>query len=69
MRDIKKLIDELSTKGTDFAASTYAFIERQGNDMSSINIDDIVTKEERELFNKKLEHYRSVYKKKDSTVL
>ncbi|WP_437616032.1 DNA polymerase III subunit theta [Erwinia sp. V71] len=64
MSNIKKLAMELSRKETDFAASTYAFMERQKKDMSSINIDDIVSKEERPFFNERLEHYRNIYKKK-----
>lgn len=69
MSDIKKLFTELSTKGTDFAASTYAFMERQGHDMSTIPIDNMITEEDRHFFNERLEHYRSVYKKKESKVL
>lgn len=63
MNNIKKLFAELSAKGTDFAASTYAFMERQGTDMSSIDIDDMITKEERPFFYERLEHYRNIYKK------
>ena len=63
MSDIKKLLSELSTKGTDFAASTYAFLERQEKDMSSIDIDDMITEEEKTFFYERLEHYRSIYKK------
>lgn len=64
MSDIKKLLYELSTKSTDFAASTYAFMERQEKDMSSLDIDDMVAEEEKPFFYERLEHYRSIYKKK-----
>jgi hypothetical protein len=62
MSKTQKLFTELSTKGIDFAASTYAFLEQQGKDVSSINISNIIDKNQLPIFEQKLQHYRSIYK-------
>lgn len=66
MNNIKGLMKELSSKGTDFAASTYAFLERFDKDLSSIDIGQIVSEDELPFFNERLQHYREIYKKRDT---
>lgn len=63
MNNIEGLMKELSSKGIDFAASTYAFLERFDKDVSSIKIEDIVSNDELTFFNERLQHYREIYKK------
>lgn len=66
MANVEGLMKELSSKGTDFAASTYAFLERFDKDVSSIKIEDIVSNEELAFFNERLQHYREIYKKRET---
>ncbi|MEJ0230749.1 hypothetical protein Q0L23_29680 (plasmid) [Klebsiella michiganensis] len=65
MNNINGLMKELSSKGTDFTASTYAFLERFDRDVSSIDIEKIVSEDELPFFHERLRHYREIYKKRD----
>ena len=62
MHNNEKLFIELSLRGVDFAASTLAFMEWQGKELSSVNIEDIIPKDQIDIFKERLSYYREIYR-------
>ncbi|MGC8400110.1 glycogen synthase [Enterobacter mori] len=67
MSNYEKLFSEISKNGTDFAASTYAFLEQKGKDVSSIDIKKIIDEDQLTFFMERLIHYRHIYKRNNKT--
>lgn len=62
MIDFEKIIIGYSDKYADFAASTVAFMESQKREIRADAIAQQIPPEKREYFQRRLAHYRSIYK-------
>ncbi|WP_431225566.1 glycogen synthesis protein [Serratia sp. L9] len=52
-----------NTSNMDFLASTVAFLEFQGREVNANNVAGNMSREQSDNFFKRLNHYRSIYRK------